>query len=142
MDTGTINTRKGRETLFISSNYSNYGNVAFCFKSMRLIGLQFLYNYSVWSQAAKGCVLEQGRYFQRLTEFLVREGLGSDSGAEVEEVGAGVEVEVQEIGGGKWGLENHLQVAKHQSIQGSGAAKHTPHISKNSNINTMYSHRE
>ena len=43
MDTGTINARKGRETLFISSNYSNYGNVSFCFKSTRLIGSQFLF---------------------------------------------------------------------------------------------------
>ena len=33
----------------------------------------------------------------RLTEFLIREGLGSDAGTEMEEVGAGVEVKVEEV---------------------------------------------
>ena len=56
-----------------------------------------------------------------LTEFLVREGLGSESVAVLEQVGAGEKVAVQRVGGGQGALQNHLQVAKHQRIQGRGA---------------------
>ena len=56
-----------------------------------------------------------------LTEFLVGEGLGSESAAVLEQVGAGEEVAVQRVGGGQGALQNHLQVAKHQRIQGRGA---------------------
>ena len=56
-----------------------------------------------------------------LTQFLVRKGFGSDTRAELEEVGGGVEMEVEEVGGGEGRLQNHLQVTKHQCVQRTGA---------------------
>ena len=57
-----------------------------------------------------------------LTEFLVWEGLVSDSAAELEEVSAGLKMAVQGVCGWQGILQDHLQVPIHHSIQRGRAA--------------------